>query len=229
MILLQVEAAREAARRAAQPAKTPFSIGFLTGHEMEWLPRILETLGDALQSTELTIHSASSPELIQGLLNGKIDVAFVRPDSAAQGLAFKVVVDELLFALLPANHRLAARRSIRLDEIAGEAFINFPMAYAPALRRVIDDYLARSGVNLATAHEAETLPMVISLVLSTGGVSFLPAYMQRLLPPSVVSRKLHGRAPTIPLAVGHNTSNASPLLQRVLTKIEDFVPRTSST
>src|SRR3984957_7679146 len=71
LILQQVEAAAEAARRAARPAKTPFIVGFLTGYELEWLPRILEALNDDLQSTELTIHSAASPELAQGLLNGK--------------------------------------------------------------------------------------------------------------------------------------------------------------
>jgi LysR family hca operon transcriptional activator len=221
VILLQVEAASEAARRAAQPAKTSFVVGFLTGYEMEWLPRVLEALSDALQCTELIIHSASSPELTQGLLNGKIDVAFLRPNYEAHGLEFRIVTNEALFALLPADHRLTSRRSIRLDEIVGEPFINFPKSYSPVLRRVIDDYLAASGVHLTTAHEAETLPMVISLVLSTGGLSFVPAYMQKLLPPSVVSRKLHGRAPTIALAVGYNKSNTSPLLQRILLKAGD--------
>jgi LysR family hca operon transcriptional activator len=221
VILLQVEAASEAARRAAQPAKTSFVVGFLTGYEMEWLPRVLEALSDALQYTELIIHSASSPELTQGLLNGKIDVAFLRPNYEAHGLEFRIVSNEALFALLPADHRLASRRSIRLDEIVGEPFINFPKSYSPVLRRVIDDYLAASGVHLTTAHEAETLPMVISLVLSTGGLSFVPTYMQKLLPPSVVSRKLHGRAPTIALAVGYNKTNTSPLLQRILLKAGD--------
>lgn len=222
---MQVETATEAARRAARPVKTPFIVGFLTGYEVEWLPRILETLRDDMQTIELTIHSASSPELTQALLTGKIDVAFLRLDSAAHGLEFKVVTNEPLFALLPADHRLASRRSIPLDDLAGEPFISFPKAYAPALRRVIDDHLARSGINLAPTHEAETLPMVISLVLSTGGVSFLPAYAQRLLPPSVVARKLHGRAPTIALAVAHNKSNTSPLLQRVLAKADNFIRR----
>jgi LysR family hca operon transcriptional activator len=84
--------------------------------------------------------------------------------------------------------------------------------------------LARSGGHLATAHEAETLPTVISLALSTGGVSLLPAYAQGLLPPSVVARPLHGRAPTIALAIGYDKSNASPLLKRVLSRADDFIP-----
>ena len=38
MVFLQVEAATEAARRAAVPPKTSFTIGFLSGYEVDWLP-----------------------------------------------------------------------------------------------------------------------------------------------------------------------------------------------
>jgi LysR family transcriptional regulator, hca operon transcriptional activator len=226
VILLQVEVAIEAARRLARPAKTPFIVGFLTGNEMEWLPRIMEALSGELQSTELTIHSASSPELTRGLLNGGIDMAFLRPDQEARGLEYKLVADEELFVLLPAGHRLASHRAVRVQDIANEPFINFNKPFAPALRRVIDEYLTRSGIDLTPAHEAETLPMVISLVLSTGGVSLLPAYIQSLLPRSVVSRKLHGRAPTIPLVIGYSKTNTSELLRRVLGKADEFIART---
>ncbi len=159
---------------------------------------------------------------MRGLLDGRIDLAFLRPDPTAAGLAFRPVAEEALFVLLPAAHRLAARRSLRLEEVADAPFINFPVAYAPALRRVIDDYLDRSGLRVVTAHEAETLPMVISLVLSTGGFSLLPAYAQRLLPPSVVGRRLHGPAPTITLAVGWRRSDGSAVLQRILADGEGF-------
>src|SRR3989442_105426 len=39
LALTQAEAAAEAARRAAQPAKPTFALGFLTGREINWLPR----------------------------------------------------------------------------------------------------------------------------------------------------------------------------------------------
>src|ERR671918_1256254 len=41
LALAQVDAAGEAAQRAAQPAKTSFALGFLTGHEIDWLQRSL--------------------------------------------------------------------------------------------------------------------------------------------------------------------------------------------
>src|SRR5947208_1592761 len=44
LALTQAEAAGEAARRAAQPTRQIFAIGFLTGQEVEWLPRAI--IGD---------------------------------------------------------------------------------------------------------------------------------------------------------------------------------------
>src|SRR5258707_1257331 len=38
VVLSQTEAAITATRRAAVPAKASFVLGFLTGHEFEWLP-----------------------------------------------------------------------------------------------------------------------------------------------------------------------------------------------
>jgi LysR family transcriptional regulator, hca operon transcriptional activator len=220
LILQQALTATEAARRAARPAKTPFAAGFLTGHELEWLPKVLEVLRDELATTELTIHSASSPELIQALLSGTMDVAFLRPDNEVHGLEFIVIANEELFVLLPPDHRLAYWAAIDAGEFAHEQFISFASKYAPALRRVVDRYLERSGVDVVSAHEAETLPMVISLVLSTGGVSLVPAYLKKLLPPSVVSRPLKGEAPTIELAIGYNKTNTAPLLSLFLEEAE---------
>src|SRR6202007_2146411 len=44
--LSQVEVAGKAARRAARVAKESFVLGFLTGHEVTWLPEALRILRD---------------------------------------------------------------------------------------------------------------------------------------------------------------------------------------
>ena len=66
--------------------------------------------------------------------------------------------------------------------------------------------------------------MVISFVLSSRGVTLLPAYMRRLLPNSVVERPLAGKPPTIPLALGYNRSNTLPLLQHLLSPGAGLMP-----
>ena len=89
--LLQVEAAGEAARRAAQPARRSFTIGFLTGYEMDWLPAVMAMLHAELPSTEVVIRSQDSPDLAAGLVSGKLDLAFLRPEQQAPGLKFRLL------------------------------------------------------------------------------------------------------------------------------------------
>src|SRR5262249_6948418 len=57
VVLVQIEAAKEATRRAAAPAKASFALGFLTGHEFEWLPAVMGIMRDELPSTEVVILS----------------------------------------------------------------------------------------------------------------------------------------------------------------------------
>jgi LysR family hca operon transcriptional activator len=220
--LLQVEAAGEAARRAAQPAKTTFTIGFLTGYEMEWLPALMSILRDELPNTEVTIHSLQSPDLASGLMRGKIDLAFLRPEQDTPGLAYRLLRREPLIVLMSADHPLTARDTIRPEDIVGQVLVGVPTSNSPALRAVTDQYGARVGIDVTPNHEALNLGMAISLVASTGGVSLLPLYARNLLPPSVTSRPIEGAPPMIDLALGYNEANTSPLLKTLLSKIEDL-------
>ncbi len=220
--LLQVEAAGEAARRAAQPAKTAFTIGFLTGYEMEWLPALMSILRDELPHTEVTIHSLQSPDLASGLMRGKIDLAFLRPEQDTPGLAYRLLRREPLIVLMSADHPLTARDTIRPEDIVGQVLVGVPTSNSPALRAVTDQYGARVGIDVTPDHEALNLGMAISLVASTGGVSLLPLYARNLLPPSVTSRPIEGAPPMIDLALGYNEANTSPLLKTLLSKIEDL-------
>jgi LysR family hca operon transcriptional activator len=225
--LLQVEAAGEAARRAAQPARASFAIGFLTGYEMDWLPAVMGILRAELPSTEVVIHSQDSPDLAAGLIRGKIDLAFLRPEQQAPGLKFKPLRKDPLIVLMPSDHALAARKSIRPQDIAGETFIGVSPIRAPTLWAVINDYLKRAGISAKPDHQAENLAMAISLVSSTRGVCLLPLYAQNLLPKTVVSRPIHGTPPMVELVIGYNEANTSPLLKFLLSKVDELKFRVS--
>jgi LysR family hca operon transcriptional activator len=156
------------------------------------------------------------------LMRGKVDVAFLRREAQAPGLAFKPLIKEPLVAVLPVGHRLAKRREIRPHDLVGEVYIT-PTRVAPVLKTVIDAYLIKVGVTLKPEYDAENLSSAMSLVASTGGVTLLPLYAQNLLSPSVVIRPLQGEAPTIELVIGYSRSNTSPLLKRLLARVDELV------
>jgi LysR family hca operon transcriptional activator len=225
-ILSQVDAAAEAARRVAHPAKPCFTMGFLTGHELTWMPEAMRILRDELPNIDVMISSQYSPLLAEGLSKGKIDAAFLRREKGMAGLAFRLLVKEPLMVILPSDHHLAALRAISPRDLESETFV-IVSGTAPVLRAVIDNYLKQSGINITPAHEADHVTMGLSLIVSTRGVGLLPAYAQNFLPSSVTSRPLKGYTPTVDLVFGYRKSNRSPILKLLLSRLDELVARVS--
>src|SRR5689334_12810338 len=103
LALLQVEAAAEGARRAERPEKQSFTIGFLAGQEVVWLPHALRIIREEAPEVEIILSSQSSPDLALALMRGKLDVAFLRPETQTVGVSFKFLAKEPLIAVLPAD------------------------------------------------------------------------------------------------------------------------------
>ena len=226
LVLSQVEAAAETARRVAHPRKPCFALGFLTGHELTWMPEVIKILRDELPSIDVMISSQYSPLLASSLVKGTVDAAFLRRERGLPELAFRLLVKEPLMVILPRDHRLAARKAISSRDLVGETFVTVS-GTAPVLRVVIDNYLKRSGINIAPAHEADHLAMGMSLIASTRGVGLLPAYAQNFLPSSVTSRPLKGDTPSVDLVLGYKKSNDSPILELLLSRLDELVDRVS--
>jgi len=226
LVLSQVEAAAAAARRVAHPGKPCFSMGFLTGHELMWMPEALRILRDELPNIDVMISSQYSPQLANALSKGTVDAAFLRRERGVPELAFRLLVKEPLMVVLPSDHRLAALKAISPSDLGGETFVTVSDT-APVLRVVIDNYLKRSGINITPAHEVDHLAMGMSLIASTRGVGLLPAYAQNFLPSSVTSRPLKGDTPTIELVLGYKKSNESPILKLLLSRLDELVARVS--
>jgi LysR family transcriptional regulator, hca operon transcriptional activator len=217
LALSQADAAVDAARRAAQPARKTFAIGFQTGHEIGWLPQTMHVLGDELKNIQVTVSSDYSPDLAEALVRGRLDVAFLRIEPTFD-LMYEVVEQEPLIVLMPSDHRLTAREAIHPREFVGEIFIGGSNK-ATVLRKVTEDYLQRSGLDIKWDYGIDNLAMAISLVASTRGLALMPEYAKNLLPWSVVSRPLEGEAPTIDLAVGYSKANSSPILKLFLSRL----------
>ena len=221
LTLDQAAEAIAAARRAALPARTVFTVGFLTGQEVDWLPRVTEILRGQLPGIEFKVLSLYSPDVADALHAGTIDLGFLRIEPRPD-VAYQVVASEPLVVILPSDHRLAAADAIDPRDLEGEVFVGFSEV-PHVLREVVDNYLQRNGIDITPSHHIDNFAMGISLVASTRGVALLPAYVEPLLPWSVVSRKLKGEPPTIDVAVGYRPDNPSPGLKTFLAGIDQLI------
>jgi LysR family hca operon transcriptional activator len=220
LCLSQAEAAAQAARRAAQSSKQGFAMGFTTGQEVDWLPRATSLLRDELASIEIRVSSDHSATLANELVQGKLDIAFLRAERIPD-IEIKIIAKEPLVAILPSDHRLAHDKTVDVRHFIGEIYIGISTV-PRVLRAAIADYFTKHRIELTPSYEIDNYAMAISLVASTRGVALLPASARHFLPWSVVSRPLRGEAPTIDVAVGYHKANASPILEKFLARIDNL-------
>ena len=57
-------------------------------------------------------------------------MAFLRREAQVPGVTFKFMIKEQLVAMVPAGHRLASKKEISPQEIAGETYVS-PTRFAP--------------------------------------------------------------------------------------------------
>lgn len=221
LILAQTQVATEIARKAASPPKPSLAVGVLVGHEADWLLRSTGLLRNELFGAEIKVSSGFSTTLAHDLQRGTLDVAFLRHELDTD-LAFKLVETEPLVAILPSDHPLASKHAVHARDFVGETFIGIS-EIPRVLRGAVNGYLRRSGVEIVPHLEIDNFAMAISLVASTRGVALLPASINDVLPPSVVSRPLSDERPTIDLMVGYRRDNDSPILRVFLSRLEELL------
>ncbi len=218
MAIQEAAQAVAAARRAARPPKAEFSVGFLTGLEVDWLPQVTQILRAELPKIDFKVSSRHSPDLAEAVQNGELDAALLRLEPQPD-VSYEVIAKEPLVVVLPSDHPLAVQPSINPRQLEDEVFVGFTDV-PHILRDIVDGYLKQHGVTITPTHRIDNFAVGLSLVASTRGVAILPAYVEPLLPWSVVSRPLSGEPPTIDLAVGYRSDNLSPVLEVLLAGVD---------
>lgn len=218
LALAQAAEAVAAARRVSRPAKASFSVGFLTGQEVEWLPHVTQILRDQLKEIDFRVSSDFSPAVAEAVQRGEIDLGFSRVEPQPD-VTYEVIASEPIVAILAGDHPLAGRSEIDPVELGQFPFIGYTDT-PHVLRGIVERYLRERGVSVSSSHLLDSFATGISLVASTGGLTLLPAYVEKLLPRSVLSRPLAGPTPVIEIAVGYRKDNPSPVLQDFLRNID---------
>jgi LysR family hca operon transcriptional activator len=87
------------------------------------------------------------------------------------------------------------------------------------VRRIVQEYFNRAGVDLKVDHEVHNVVHAISMITSTRAVMLLPAYTKRYLPEAITTRSVKGEVPTLDLVLAYHKANKSPILKLLLSKI----------
>jgi DNA-binding transcriptional LysR family regulator len=192
----------DTARRASEGLTGRITIGFMGSVSYELLPRILREFRTQFPAIHVDLREQTSVEQIESLHASKIDLGIVRvPLNNAADLNMRTIEVERFIAVLPRDHRLAASRSLRLEDLAEAPFMIFPADKSPSLHAKFLMACDEAGFSPRIAHEAWQMASMVSLVAAGMGVALLPAQVRNSPHPGVVYKDLDNDSERLELKI----------------------------
>jgi len=138
----------------------------------EQLPSILKELRKQHPAAEIAVTSGTSEVLVDQILAGEVDIAFVSLPVDVRGIKTERLSEDQLVAIASPRHKLAKQRTISAYTLAGERLILGERG--GNTRRLIDLFFAQAGVTLRVAMELSRQQAIRRMVEEDMGVGIVP-------------------------------------------------------
>lgn len=212
-LLRESEAAVALSQRAARGEAGRLRVGFGIASILGLLPDVLLRFRRSYPGVQLQLRDMSTPDQIEAIGWGEIDIGFVRLPIADPRLVVRPILDERL--VLATGPRSPWAPRVGLRSVAAEPFIIIARSRSASFYDHALSVCAATGFAPRIVQEANELFTVLSLVGAGLGVSLVPRSAALMHLPNVHFREL-----TLPEAawnIGvawHRDANGVPLVQR---------------
>jgi DNA-binding transcriptional LysR family regulator len=136
------------------------------------LPSILKELRKQHPAAEISVMSGTSEVLVDQILAGEVDIAFVSLPVDVRGIKTERLSEDQLVAIASPRHKLSKQRTISAFTLAGERLILGERG--GNTRRLIDQFFEQAGVTLRVAMELSRQQAIKRMVEEDMGVGIVP-------------------------------------------------------
>jgi len=154
------------------PARGTVAIGFIHILGTQLLPILLRGFRSKYPAIDFKLFQGSTAALLEQLTAGDTDLCLMATHPERPDLEWERLFEEEIYAVVPPDHRLAGRESVRLTELASEPFITFKPGWG--LRQLNDELCLQAGFSPRTTFEGEEVATVHGLVAAGLGVALIP-------------------------------------------------------
>jgi LysR family transcriptional regulator, benzoate and cis,cis-muconate-responsive activator of ben and cat genes len=175
-VLARAEDAVLAARSVANGARGELHVGYAPSLTARILPPTLRAFQAELPNVRVRLHDFSTEEMLAGLREGKLQIAFVVRLSPAmlRGLQFEELARDALCLAVAPKHPLARRRTVTLAEAAREPLITYNRKDYPDAHELLTSMFARIKAKPQIAEEHDSVSSLIAAVEAGAGVTVAP-------------------------------------------------------
>ena len=133
------------------------------------IPHMLKEFGATFP---FIIYNRMTPEIAEGLLDGKYDIGFCSDLLKSDEIEYYPIRDSYIAVVVPKGHPLENRERISLKETAGYPQIMF--SKTSGFRTLQEQIFAEEGIKVKPVCAAEEIEVITGLVENGFGISVLP-------------------------------------------------------
>jgi DNA-binding transcriptional LysR family regulator len=217
----------EMARRLGSGQEGVLTVGFSGSIMLTTLPKAIERYRRMYPKVELRLRELVTAEQTPSLLDGTLDLGFLRDGEPQDGLSIESILRERFIAVLPARHRLVGRATIRPGDLRNEPFVIFARRMGPlAFDRTVACCEAE-GFRPNVVQEVPQWPTAVRLVAAGSGVSLAPACVANFAMPGVVYKKVRSQHWTS-IDIGLKPNLDNPAVEALLSIVRAQFSKKSS-
>lgn len=199
------------------------SIGFAGGTYFNpEVTSLIHRFRSAHHCVSLKSALGNTPELIDKLLQGTVDAAFVRPPTdKIANIMFTPVIEEEMLLALPDTHRLAVSgKPIALSELADEPFVMCDRDIGSGLFDTIFRACNQAGFVPHIEQNAPQVGAIVPMVGAGFGISLVPSSLRQIQTQGVVFMPIKEEVPRIAVVLATRYRDPSPALKNFIASVE---------
>jgi len=169
-VLAAAASARDAVDRSVGRVRGSISIGLVWGS----VSPLLASYREAFPDVEITLRQGLSVALVDDVVRGVLDLAFVGLPPAGWPPGIRVIStrSEPVGIACALGHSLARRTKVGIAQLAGEVFAANPGDVAS--HDAVTAFFAQSGVEYQTVFRVADIPSMLDVVAHGLAISLLP-------------------------------------------------------
>ena len=206
-ILKLADESVEQVRALARGEEGELHMGYAPAPTVEILPPALAAFQKAFPRVRVLLHDFSEQELIEGLRNGRLELALMPRGTGSQSvdLEFETLRSYPICVAVAPTHRFARLKTITLEMVATEAMIGFNRKDYPEYYVGLDRLFEPLGIKPRVVVECDSSSSLITEIETGRGVAIASPVLRHASGKRLLYRPLTGTTEVLSVGIARAT------------------------
>ncbi len=202
-ILKLADESVEQVRALARGEEGELHMGYAPAPTVEILPPALAAFQKAFPRVRVLLHDFSEQELIDGLRNGRLELALMPRGAGPQsvGLEFETLRSYPICVAVAPKHRFARLKTITLEMVAAEPMIGFNRKDYPEYYVGLDRLFEPLGIKPCVVVECDSSSSLITEIETGRGVAIASPVLRHASGKRLLYRPLTGTTEVLSVGI----------------------------